>query len=183
MPGNDDNFRGRRRAPTVPKAEDGPTRLIPNDPNAVVTPEGNVVESPTPRMTAKPTSADKVGAPLTRRRLFYNFVRRRASKVLADKHGYDLSEANEVVSGVTDKEIDDLAERRKLNLAGGGFLDWLKANGPKILEIIMAIVSILSMFATPKVLAVKLKDDEDEEETDESDTGEDDEDEEEDETK
>jgi hypothetical protein len=43
----------------------------------------------------------------------------------------------------------------------------------------MAIVSILSMFATPKILAVKLKDEEVEEETDESDTDEDDEDEEE----
>lgn len=86
-----------------------------------------------------------------RGRAFYRFVRRRVANELAKRTGMDIGDAREEVATMTNAEIDNQADLRGVGALGDGtFLQWLIDHKDQIIQLIMAIVSILAMFGGPE---------------------------------
>jgi hypothetical protein len=109
-----------------------------------------------------------------RDRIKYNFIRNRVAEGLVQSHGYSWEAARDLADTVTETEIDALAKKKRLKMAGlgdGSFLQWLRDNKDQILQVVLAIISILAMFAGPVMAQVSLVEDEEPVETEVSTEG------------
>ncbi len=62
--------------------------------------------------------------------------------------GWDKEKAEDMVALVSDAEICSMMPEQKMGALGDGkFLNWLKEKGPKLLETVTKIISLLSLFA------------------------------------
>jgi hypothetical protein len=83
---------------------------------------------------------------------FYRYIRRKVALGLYRKSGYDWATAKEEAEDIPEEELDEIIaehfpESRAGRLGDGSFLQWLIDHKDQILQLIMAIISILSMFA------------------------------------
>ncbi len=98
---------------------------------------------------AKATKAQKTTGPLK------NIMNRNAIRFVRDhletkliRAGWDAGKASDMVAQIKDQEISDMLGATKVGALGDGtILKWLKDNGPKIMEVVQKIFTLLSLFA------------------------------------
>lgn len=93
---------------------------------------------------------------LKRGKLFYRLVRSNLVKSLVREHGYDRSDAADLVDNLTDAEIDARADVRGVQAIGdGGFLAWLVDHLDEIRALVEFFAGLFALVATPAVVAAR----------------------------
>ncbi|HEY1191898.1 MAG TPA: hypothetical protein VGE74_29980 [Gemmata sp.] len=95
-------------------------------------------------------------AKVKRGKLFFALVRRNLTTSLVRDHGYDRTDAAELVASLTDAQIDAQADQRKVGAIGdGGFLAWLVDHLDEIRALVEFFAGLFALVATPAVVAAR----------------------------
>jgi hypothetical protein len=82
-----------------------------------------------------------------RGKLFYRLVRTRIVTALVREHGYDRSDARELVDALADVQIAAQADAQGVEAVGdGGFLAWLADHLDEIAALVKFFVSLFAGF-------------------------------------